>query len=770
MEGEIQGAAVVRNGEWSFSMPYIYPGLHDFEVVAFDEAALETAVSLPAIDLLARDPAATLRINFQPSGAPVMDGSYIDIGRVLDLQENGETYGFNSTTIVKQANDPDSPSVLYDTYAEIGTRSWEIQLPVGNYAVRAVVGNPSTGATPVQQVILVQGATLIDGTISAASPWIEATSSVPVPGGSLVITGGTTATKLCFVEILPLPGGNLLPLSEITVPSNGSIFNSGLASILLQASALDDVSVDSVDFLINGSLAGTDADGSDGWSYEWLTPPDGLHSLTARAIDNTGATGFESPPVTITVGIPPVASFTATPTTGQIPLLISLNATASYDSDGYIANYQWDFGDGSALVSGPEFVQVDHTYTSVGSFTITLTVTDDRGTSTSATQFVAPFTLGPQSTPMFAWGSSGSPNYRFRDVAATFSHPDLNGDSIPESVGEYPFSLTVPLNHNRDYTDIPVYGAVRGVVLSSPSDAPFQTGSLGSSFEIRFQNLGNQLEALLFWVKEDFSLNGDVLPVYFDRTSSLNIWDIYRFDYLGVGLRWVVREGEQFYVSQIVATRASGADEMALTFASDDNDGFWAPYNPASNIEFDQDAAVFEEHNFSNITAAGFLIDTDDFTNNRRWVQFSNFAMVASTMEEVDDFATWASTAGLPPEQDGPDDDFDKDGLSHAFERLLELSPTSPDNPGHYLVRLMHDPEGALVFSFKYPTPVPADMQLLYDFSSDLVNWEAEGETSLVGPRETFDLGEGLVRDAFHPNLGPSSPVMMRITVTVDAP
>lgn len=768
MDGEILGATVVRNGEWSFSMPYVYPGLHDFEVIAFDEAALETAVSLPSINVLARDPAATMRINFQPSSAPVVNGTLIDIGRVLDLQENGETYGFSSAATVKRAQDPDSPSDLYDTYAEIGTKSWEIQLPAGNYAVRAVAGDPAVGATPVQQVIQVQGASLIDGTISAASPWIEGTVSAPVPGGTLVITGGTASTKLCFIEILPLPGGNLLPLAQITIPANGSVFDSGLPGILMEASAVDDVSVDSVDFLINGSLAGTDSDGSDGWSYDWPAPADGLYTLTARATDTDGATGFESPPVTITVGVPPVASFTATPTTGQVPVLISVDAAASYDSDGTIANYQWDFGDGSALVSGPTAVQASHTYTSVGSFTITLTVTDDRGTSTSATRVVTPFTLGPQSTPMFAWGSSGSPNYRFRDIAPTFTHPDFNGDSIPDSVATYPFSLTLPLNHDRGYTDIPVYGAVQGVVLSTLGDANFNAAGLGSHVEIRFQTAGNQLELLMFWVKEDFGLNGDVLPVYFDRTSSLNIWDIDHFEYLGDGLRWVVREGDQFYVSQILATRAAGADEMALTFASDSSDGFWAPYDPVSEIDFDQDAAVFAEHNFSNITAAGFLIDTDDFTNSRRWVQFSNFAMVASTLEEVDDFASWASNAGLPPEQDGPDDDFDRDGLSHAFERLLQLSPTSRDNPGQYLVRMMPDSEGDLVFSFEYAAPIPADMQLYYDFSRDLVNWEAEGATSLVGPRQTFDLGEGLVRDVFLPNLDGASPVMMRITVTVD--
>ncbi|MCM8780109.1 MAG: PKD domain-containing protein, partial [Candidatus Omnitrophica bacterium] len=51
------------------------------------------------------------------------------------------------------------------------------------------------------------------------------------------------------------------------------------------------------------------------------------------------------------------------------------DGTKSYDPDGKIVSYAWDFGDGKRA-SGE---QVTHTYARTGKYTVTLTVTDDSG-------------------------------------------------------------------------------------------------------------------------------------------------------------------------------------------------------------------------------------------------------------------------------------------------------------------------------------------------------------------------------------------------------
>jgi PKD repeat protein len=58
---------------------------------------------------------------------------------------------------------------------------------------------------------------------------------------------------------------------------------------------------------------------------------------------------------------------------------VSVNASLSKAAVGHtIVSWEWDFGDGSALVSsgGP---QANHTYSTAGSFTIVLRITDNFG-------------------------------------------------------------------------------------------------------------------------------------------------------------------------------------------------------------------------------------------------------------------------------------------------------------------------------------------------------------------------------------------------------
>ncbi|MEX0691021.1 MAG: S8 family serine peptidase [Gemmatimonadales bacterium] len=77
---------------------------------------------------------------------------------------------------------------------------------------------------------------------------------------------------------------------------------------------------------------------------------------------------------------PPNASFTFSCT----DLSCSFDGAGSTDSDGSITSYAWNFGDGSTG-SG---VTVSHTYGADGTFTVTLTVTDDDGATDNASQNV----------------------------------------------------------------------------------------------------------------------------------------------------------------------------------------------------------------------------------------------------------------------------------------------------------------------------------------------------------------------------------------------
>ena len=82
----------------------------------------------------------------------------------------------------------------------------------------------------------------------------------------------------------------------------------------------------------------------------------------------------------------PAPSFTYSP---QIPApdeLITFNASASYDPDGSIVQYRWDFGDGAiSILTGPV---ATHSYPVDGNYTVELIATDNSGAAATTTAVV----------------------------------------------------------------------------------------------------------------------------------------------------------------------------------------------------------------------------------------------------------------------------------------------------------------------------------------------------------------------------------------------
>jgi PKD repeat protein len=95
----------------------------------------------------------------------------------------------------------------------------------------------------------------------------------------------------------------------------------------------------------------------------------GQYTVTLTVTDNGGATATQSNAVT--ANSPPVASFKFS----CKGFSCSFDGSASTDSDGTITSYVWNLGDG-ATDSG---AIVTHRYSAPGTYTVTLTVTDNGG-------------------------------------------------------------------------------------------------------------------------------------------------------------------------------------------------------------------------------------------------------------------------------------------------------------------------------------------------------------------------------------------------------
>ena len=76
----------------------------------------------------------------------------------------------------------------------------------------------------------------------------------------------------------------------------------------------------------------------------------------------------------------PAASMDATPVSGAAPLQVAFGSAGSVDPEGDDLSHGWDFGDGSP---GSTEAAAQHLYTTPGTYTATLTVTDEHGASDS---------------------------------------------------------------------------------------------------------------------------------------------------------------------------------------------------------------------------------------------------------------------------------------------------------------------------------------------------------------------------------------------------
>lgn len=76
---------------------------------------------------------------------------------------------------------------------------------------------------------------------------------------------------------------------------------------------------------------------------------------------------------------PPTAVLVASPVTGEAPLLVTLNASGSYDPDGTIVRYEWDFDGDGIYDSDGTGAGATHPYYQVGTFVPRVRVTDDDG-------------------------------------------------------------------------------------------------------------------------------------------------------------------------------------------------------------------------------------------------------------------------------------------------------------------------------------------------------------------------------------------------------
>jgi PKD repeat protein len=176
------------------------------------------------------------------------------------------------------------------------------------------------------------------------------------------------------------PNGTIdTPAGDVTIPPGGSVSFTGTGS--------DPDGNTPLTFLWNFGGGAADSPAEDPGAVTFSTA--GTYTVTFTVTDSLGAADPtpDSRVVTVTpFNQEPTAVLSITPASGPAPLAVTADASGSSDPDGTIVSYRFDFGDGTVV--GPQAgATASHTY-AAGTWTATVTVTDNAGATSVASAVV----------------------------------------------------------------------------------------------------------------------------------------------------------------------------------------------------------------------------------------------------------------------------------------------------------------------------------------------------------------------------------------------
>jgi len=294
-----------------------------------------------------------------------------------------------------------------------------------------------------------------------------------------------------------------------------------------------------------------DGTGSSGEMVNHIYLEEREYTITLTVVDKEGKIGNSKTLIQVLHrNEQPVASLDATyggqGQTIKVNSIAFFDGGASSDPDGDVLTFEWDFGDGYY----GEVMRPNHEYTSVGNYTIILTVRDNGNmTSTSETwvlvqmrtyvvEFVEQTIVVPALAGYTAEGATTTQNqaYPYNLTSATYDleweeDEDLDSPDNPFVGTLFPddFSLGVSTNYLFNLTENGTSGNLDidfDVLSSIPEDLILSLGSVNEVRQHLFQNGYTSAKGQGSWVTSITCNNAPSIGLLFDLDNG-NDWVLF---------------------------------------------------------------------------------------------------------------------------------------------------------------------------------------------------------------------------------------------------
>jgi rhamnogalacturonyl hydrolase YesR len=270
-------------------------------------------------------------------------------------------------------------------------------------------------------------------------------------------------------------------------------------------------------------------------------------SGSATNLPETASFSSYSATSTSTANVLPVAAFTSSATN----LVASFDGSTSTDSDGTVTGYAWNFGD-STTGSG---VKVAHTYASGGTYTVSLTVTDNAGGKNTVSH---PITVAAAGVTLPTYASIvNATKLAANYYRTTFAHTTVTPTN-GWSWSTYTQGVQVLFGQAGDQqylNDNLAWGQSNAWALTTAEEDPNPFQALQTYYDL------NALDSTASLTKADAAMASDLTNLPVSQYS----WE----DALFVGLpdwtRWATRTGNSAYLDKLDALYEWTRDEGATS-------------------------------------------------------------------------------------------------------------------------------------------------------------------------------------------------------------